>query len=296
MNIDKLLNELNIKHTCIGETSFESLGLLGANVNLKLCSFLADVKYLNIIGENTSVLLVPNEMTAVINHKGICKVDDPRYTFFLLHNHLLQNGEYHRPVFKTRIGSNCKISPLAHIAENNVILGNNIVIEEFVSIKENVTIGDNTIIRAGTIIGGEGFEQKRKSDTVLSLHHAGGVIIGSNVELQQINAVDKAIYPWDNTIIGDYCRTDNMVHIAHGVKMGKRILIAACTCVAGRVQMDDDVWIGPGVTLINGMHIGKGARVNIGSVATRDVEPGKAVTGNFAIDHDRFISNLKSIR
>ena len=42
--------------------------------------------------------------------------------------------------------------------------------------------------------------------------------------------------------------------------------------------------------------IGKGARVNIGSVATRDVEPGKAVTGNFAIDHDRFISNLKSIR
>ena len=78
--------------------------------------------------------------------------------------------------------------------------------------------------------------------------------------------------------------------------MGKRILIAACTCVAGRVQMDDDVWIGPGVTLINGMHIGKGARVNIGSVATRDVEPGKAVTGNFAIDHDRFISNLKSIR
>lgn len=296
MDIREILNEIGIDYKSSGNTRFDTLGLLGANVDMNICSFIVDARYKDNISDNVSVLLVPEDLANDIDVDGICIVDNPRLAFFSIHNFLCTKPDYVRREEKTVIGDNAQISDLAYIAEKNVVIGNNVTIEEFVSIKENVVIGDNCIIRAGSIIGGEGFEQKRTSDAVMAVKHAGGVVIGDNVELQQNNCVDKAIYPWDNTEIGDYCRTDNKVHIAHGVKMRKRVLIAACTCVAGRVTLEDDVWIGPGVTLINGMHVGKGARVNIGSVATKDVPEGNSVTGNFAIDHHKFIDYIKSIR
>ena len=299
MNISDILCDLDIKHVCDGNAEFESLGLLKSDTDKKICSFVVNEKYIKEMGSNISVLLTTDEVAKKIekgtNDIGVCVVDNPRYVFFKLHNYLCGREEYVQKKYDTAIGENCKISEFAYIAPQNVRIGNNVTIEEFVSIKENVSIGDNCIIRAGSVIGGEGFEQKRHGKEVLSVHHAGSVIIGDNVELQQGNFVDKAIYPWDYTLIDDYTRTDNNVYIAHADKIHKRVLIAACTCIAGRVEIEDDVWIGPGVTLINGMHIGKEARVNIGAVATRDVPEGEAVTGNFAIPHDKFIENIKKL-
>ncbi|SCJ97231.1 UDP-3-O-acylglucosamine N-acyltransferase [uncultured Eubacterium sp.] len=261
-----------------------------------MCSFLIDRKYERNIAESVCLLLVTETCRELQEHYNLCIVENPRLAFFMVHNHLAASKEYARPSFKSIIDTTAKISPLASIAKNNVEIGKNVIIEEFVSIKENTVIGDCSIIRAGTIVGGEGFEQKRTEGVVLSVKHAGGVVIGSEVELQQNNTVDKAIYPWDDTIIGNYCKTDNIVHIAHGMKMGERVFVAAHTCIAGRVTMGNDVWIGPGVTLINGIHVGDNARVNIGSVTTRDVAENKSVTGNFAIDHSVFIGNLKVLR
>lgn len=296
MNIDSILSELNVKHKCKRNSDFETLGLIESDTKKNICTFVAEKKYLSDFNSNVSVVITTEEVATEIENVGVCIVDNPRYTFFLLHNYLCKTEEYIRLAFKTKIGNKCSISDMSYIADKNVIIGDNVTIEEFVSIKENVVIGNNSIIRAGTIVGGIGFEQKRHGDTVMSVEHAGGVIIGENVELQQSNCIDRAIYPWDDTIIGDYCRTDNKVHIAHAVKMKPRVLIAACTCVAGRVVIGEDVWIGPGVTVINGIHIGKNARVNIGSVATKDVPENGAVTGNFAIEHKKFIENMKKIR
>lgn len=296
MLLDKITKELGIKAEYIGNQEFESMGLVKTHIDKKICSFLADIRYINDVSENVKLLLVTEAVAEKLDNYNLCIVKDPRLVFFKVHNFLLGDSNYKREDFKTVIGSDCKISKHAYIADKNVVIGNNVVVEEFVSIKEHVKIGDNSIIRAGTIIGGEGFEFKKEEGNSIPVKHGGGVNIGRNVELQQNNCVDKAIYPWDDTIIGDYCKTDNVVHIAHAVKMGRNVLIAAHTCVAGRVTMEDNVWIGPGVTLINGMTIGKNARVNIGSVATRDVEKGGAVTGNFAIEHSSFIENLKKIR
>ena len=116
------------------------------------------------------------------------------------------------------------------------------------------------------------------------------------MEFQQGNFVDKAIYPWDDTIIGENSKTDNNVHIAHADKIGKRVFIAASTCIAGRVEIGNDVWIGPGVTVTNGISIGDKAHISIGSVVTKSVKGGEKVTGNFAIEHAKFINYLRKIR
>lgn len=297
MLLSEILEQIpfNEGYRIINEKPFQYLALTASDISKPNCVFLDSEKYIENISDSVSMILTVERLVAELSNKhyGLCVVEKPRELFFELHNFLSDKNEYSRAEYMTTIGNDCCISPLSFISDVNVKIGNNVTIEEFVSIKKNVVIGDNAIIRAGTVIGGEGFEFKRIGSGMLPVKHLGGVIIGENVELQQNNCVDKAIYPWDDTIIGDNCKTDNMVHIAHAVKMKKNVLIAAHTCVAGRVTMEEDVWIGPGVTLINGMHIGKGARVNIGSVATKSVADHGSVTGNFAIEHQRFMRNLK---
>ena len=300
MKLTKILKaiEPNLKMMVQKEIEFDYLGLSNIKNKGTLCTFIDNEKYIDDIADRPVVMLTTSEIAQKYKEIPAVVVKDPRIWFFKVHNFLTTNNSYNyqRERFKNKIGINCKISASAHIAETNVVIDNNVTIEEFVSIKENTVIKDNVIIRAGTIIGGEGFEQKRTDESIISVEHAGGVVIGKNVEIQQNSCVDKAIFPWDNTVVGEDCKIDNLVHIAHAVKMGERIFVAAHTCVAGRVVIGDDVWIGPGVTIINNINIGNRAKISIGSVVTRSVATDERVTGNFAIEHSHYLKFLKSIR
>ena len=61
--------------------------------------------------------------------------------------------------------------------------------------------------------------------------------------------------------------------------------------VSGSVEVGDNVWIGPGVITTNGIRIGDGANITIGSVVIKDVDPKEKVAGNFAIPHSTFMYN-----
>ena len=127
-----------------------------------------------------------------------------------------QHGGYARARHATKIGKNCSISPLAVIAKENVIIGDNVVIEEFAVIRDNVTIGDNCVIHAGVKIGFNDFEYKKENGKLFTVAHYGGVILGEEVELHPNTCVNKALYPWDNTVIGDRCKIDMLVQVSHG--------------------------------------------------------------------------------
>ena len=227
---------------------------------------------------------------------GICIVENPRLTYFLLHNALCDAPDYARARFETKVAESAIISPLAYIAPNNVIIGENTVVEEFVSIKENTVIGDDCVIRTGTKIGGPGFEIKNDGTKTITVEHIGGVCIGNNVEIQQNSNVDKAIYPWDDTTISDHVRINSMVQIAHGDKIGRFTEIVAGASIQGRVQIGENVWIGPGSVIRNGISIGDNARVNMGAVVTLSVGPGEAVSGNFAIKHETMINSVRKYK
>lgn len=279
------------------EKEFDFLCLSSHELDMPCCIFIESEKFINNIPKHVTMILAPEELSSLLlnQHFGVCLIKQPRIVFFKLHNYLSQIEGYKRFNKKTTIGENCLINELSSIAEHNVSIGNDVIIEEFVVIRENTVIGDRSIIRSGSIIGGQGFEFKRQEKGVLSVEHVGGVIIGNDVELQYHNCVDCAIYPWDNTTIGDFVKIDNMVHIAHAVKIESNVMIAACSLIAGRTKVKKNVWIGPGVVISNGITIGDSARVNIGSVSTTNVTDGQSVTGNFAITHDKFIRNLKNI-
>jgi len=66
--------------------------------------------------------------------------------------------------------------------------------------------------------------------------------------------------------------------------------------ISGNVRVGNDVWIGPSAAISNGITIGDNCWVSLGSVVTKDVQAGSRVSGNFAIDHEKFIQFIKSIR
>ena len=299
MKLKTLIADMGILFECqsTNEEEVETLALASSNVGCTYGTFLDDKKYLDSLPKNARIVLTTKALERDVIAMGKCAivVKKPRIVFFELHNALKDNPLYAREKFETLIGENCQISKNAVISKNNVIIGNNVIIEDFVVIKENTVIKNNCIIRTGTIIGGEGFEHKRNGTEILSVKHLGGVILEEAVELQQSNCVDKAIYPWDNTIVGASTKTDNCVHIAHADKLGERVFIAACACLAGRVETGDDVWIGPGATIINGISIGDKAKISIGSVVTQSVSAGAQVTGNFAVEHRKFMKFIKRL-
>ena len=303
MLLSKELSRIGVECKCFDEKGFDSLGLAGYNDAKNVCTFLAAAKYATGLSDGISMILtsqkVYDELTEADRlggNYGICIVENPRLTYFLLHNALCDSEGYARPRFESKIAESAQISPLAYIAPYNVVIGKNTIIEEFVSIKENTTIGNECVIRTGTKIGGSGFEIKNDGTKTITVTHIGGVKIGNNVEIQQNSNVDKAIYPWDDTIIEDHVRINTLVQIAHGDKIGRFTEIVAHASIQGRVHIGENVWIGPGCVIRNGISIGDNARVNMGAVVTLSVPEGAAVSGNFAREHEKLIEEMRSYK
>lgn len=292
-----LLSEFALSEgeSILRDGTYDVMGILSARNEKKILSFIVDLKYMGEMqaNKNISCIICKKEMIAHLPEHitGVILSDDPCFCFWRLHN---EQGEK-RERFKTIIGQNCKISPLAYVAPENVKIGDNVVIEEFVSLKENTQIGNNVIIRAGCVIGGQGFEFKSMGQKPLyPVEHWGGVFIGDDVELQQLNNVSRAVFAWDDTVIGAGTKTDALVHVAHADKIGKQCRLTAGVTIGGSTKIGDRVWLGINAVISSSLQIGNDARISLGSVVTKNVESGQIVTGNFAIEHKQFINNLKA--
>lgn len=290
--ISEILKEIGVLDCrIIQEQPFDTLALCDASISWKFCTFSDSKKYLNSLSEQVAMLITTEEAAEKCDTEkmGLVIAENPRVLFFRLHNYLVTCDEYARAQVANCISPTAKISGQACVADHNVMIGDNVIIEPYVIIYPNVEIGANTIIRSGARIGGEGFEFKRVDDAVMAVTHAGGVKIGENVEIQNNTCVDKAIYPWDDTVIEDYVKIDNMVQIGHAVKIGKNTMVAANATFGGRTEIARDVWVGMGTTVRNGITIGEKARINMGAVVTQDIGKGEAVSGNFAMEHSNFL-------
>jgi UDP-3-O-[3-hydroxymyristoyl] glucosamine N-acyltransferase len=276
---------------------FDYLDFSNSKLNSKVLTFIEDERYIKNISNSITCIICKNENAKLLSGKyGILLSENPRLDFYLIHNFLSLNfKESNKKNFKTKIGKSCKISNKAIIGEKNTIIGNNVIIEDNTVIKNNVNIGNNCIIRSGSIIGGEGF-QFNKGKKRFFIEHCGGVTIGDNVEIQYNSCIDRALFLWDKTKVGDETKIDNLVHVEHAVKIGSNCLIAGNSCIGGSTTIGNNCWIGLSATISNGLVIGNNCRINIGAVVTKNINDNQSVSGNFAIEHSKFIDFIKKIR
>jgi UDP-3-O-[3-hydroxymyristoyl] glucosamine N-acyltransferase len=88
-----------------------------------------------------------------------------------------------------------------------------------------------------------------------------------------------------DTVVGRDVKIDNLVQIAHNVRVGAGTMIAALVGIAGSTRIGRRAWLGGRASAVNHLHIGDGARVTFGSTVTRDVDPGDTVSGYPARPH-----------
>lgn len=198
-----------------------------------------------------------------------------------------------------------KIHPSAAIGEN-VVMGKNVTIGAFVEIAAGCTIGDYAEIGSGTVIknadigshveigpntviGGTGFgyAKMKDSEAYAQFPHYGRVLIHDNVAIGSNSCIDRGSL--SDTVIEEGVKIDNLVHIAHNVRIGKNSLVIACSMIAGSTVIGENCWIAPASTIRNAITIGKGATVGLAATVTKDVEEGQTVMGSPATDMEEFL-------
>jgi len=181
-----------------------------------------------------------------------------------------------------KIGENVVLMPCVYVGEGAEI-GEGTFIYPNVSIREGVKIGKNCIIHCGTVIGSDGYGYVTIDGRHTKIPQTGTVEIHDNVEIGANVTIDRATI--EATVIGEGTKIDNLVQIAHNVKIGKHCLIVAQVGIAGSTKIGDFVTVA-GQAGIAG-HLNIGNRVVIGAQAgvIGNVPDGEVVSGFPARKH-----------
>jgi UDP-3-O-[3-hydroxymyristoyl] glucosamine N-acyltransferase len=173
------------------------------------------------------------------------------------------------------IGKGTIIQPGTFIG-NNVKIGENCIIHSNVSIYDYSEIGDNVIIHSNSVIGADAYYFQKKPAGYRKMESCGKVIIGNNVEIGALCAIDKG---FGNTIIGDGTKLDNHVQVGHDTKIGKNCLIGSHSAIAGVTVIEDDVILWAKVAVNKDLIIGKGAVILATSGVDKNLEGNKVYFG-----------------
>ncbi len=243
---------------------------------------------------NAVCLLVPENFDAEFS--SVIKVKNPKLAFAkiaeklhpfnwrtnnihetaIVASDILEFRAYFVGAFVT-IGENCIAGEGAQILDgarigNDVLIGKRSIIHSNVVIYDNVEIGSDCEIHAGAVIGGDGFGFVRDgANGYIKFPQIGTVVIEDNVEIGANSCVDRGAL--GETRIGEGTKIDNLVQIAHNVRIGKRVVIAAQTGISGSTVIEDDCVIGGQVGM------GDHAKVLSGAIigSQGGVLPGKIV-------------------
>jgi len=191
------------------------------------------------------------------------------------------------------IGEGTLIQPNCFIG-NNVHIGSNCLIHANVSIYDNAVIGDGVTIHSGAVLGADAFYYKKRETGFDKLLSGGRVIIKDHVDIGALCTIDKGVS--GDTIIGEGSKLDNQVHVGHDTQIGKRVLIAAQSGIAGCVVIEDDVVIWGQVGIASGITIKEKAVIFAQSGVGRTLEGGKSYLGTPAEDSKKKFRELASIR
>ena len=192
------------------------------------------------------------------------------------------------------IGQNVRIGAGTEIGANSVI-GPGVSIGRGCRIGSNVTVGfalvgDRVRILSGAVIGEEGFGVAGSASGAIDVPQLGRVIIQDGVTIGANACIDRGAY--DDTVIGENTKIDNLVQVGHNNQIGRNCVIAAHSGLSGSCVLGDGVMFGGAVGVSDHMHIGAGARVAARSGVMHTIPPGETWCGTPAKPIRRFMREV----
>ena len=142
---------------------------------------------------------------------------------------------------------------------------------------ECADIGEDVVIYSGVRIGQSGFGFAPTKTGHVKIPQVGQVVIGNDVEIGANSCIDRG--STDNTVIGDGTFLDNLVHVAHNVKIGKHCAIAGQVGIAGSAVIGDYVAFGGKASVAGHLEVGNHAKLAAKSGVTKSLPGNETYAG-----------------
>lgn len=194
---------------------------------------------------------------------------------------------------EAKIGEGVYIGPFAVVGRCSI--GAHSVIHGHVYLYDGVEIGSHVTIHAGTVVGADGYGYSRNERGELEkFPHVGKVVIENHVEIGTNTSIDRGTL--GETRLCEGCKIDNLVHIAHNVRVGRHAAVIANAMIGGSTSIGDEAWIAPSAALMNGIQIGEKTTVGMGAVVTKSIPDGETWTGVPARPLKEFVDIQKKLK
>ena len=173
------------------------------------------------------------------------------------------------------IGAQSHVGEDAHVGEGTwlkprVVLG------------DACRIGARGIVHSGAVIGADGFGFAPDHGRWTKIEQLGGVLIGDDVEIGANTCIDRGAL--DDTVIEEGVKLDNLVQIAHNVRVGAHSAFAGCVGVAGSAKIGRHCTAGGGAIILGHLELVDHVHITAATVVTRSIlKPGQ-YSGLFPID------------
>ena len=194
------------------------------------------------------------------------------------------------PLFHPERPAEARVHQTAVIG-SGVVLGAQVTLEPYVVIGPGVTIADGVHVGAHSVVG-DGSRIGERSHLHPHVVLYAGTTVGRDVvihsgarigsdgfgfEIGANSTIDRGSL--GDTVVGAGVKIDNLVHIAHNVRVGAHSMLAALVGIAGSTRIGRGAWLGGQSGVCNQAELGDGVRVAVQTGVTRDVPAGETVSG-----------------
>jgi UDP-3-O-[3-hydroxymyristoyl] glucosamine N-acyltransferase len=278
----------SVEGACVGPITGIAALAEAASADL---SFLGNAKYADAVAASKAgAILVPAAFAGrPAAGQAFLRVDNPSYALALLCG-VLEARLWPRPpagihasavvAASAKVDASAHVGPLCVIGEGAVVAAGAVLEARcFVGarasvgpdcwLKPGVTIGDYCVLGArcrlqsGAVIGSDGFGYEPVKGEIQRIPQIGNVVLEDDVEVGANSTLDRARF--SRTVVGRGTKIDNLVQIAHNVRIGRQCLITAQVGIAGSTTLGDHCVLG-GQSGVAG-HLTLGDRVKLGAQA-----------------------------
>lgn len=176
------------------------------------------------------------------------------------------------------IGPNCVIGDNCSIGKGSRLVAS-------VTLADDVVIGARCIVHPGAIIGCDGFGNAMSASGWVKVPQVGGVRIGDDVEIGANTTIDRGAI--EHTVIENGVRLDNLVQIAHNVRIGEHSALAAMTGISGSTVIGKRCMFGGQTGTVGHLSICDDVIVTGKSMVTKDISEPGTYSGGFAAEEAR---------
>ena len=198
------------------------------------------------------------------------------------------------------IGDGAVVGARSVIGANSVIgddvrIGEDCLLHANVTIYHRCVVGDRAILHSSCVIGADGFGFAPDQGCWEKIPQIGRVMIGDDVEIGACTTIDRGAL--EDTVVEEGVKLDNLIQVAHNVRIGAHTAIAACTGIAGSTKIGRNCTIGGAAMIFGHIEIADGTRISTNTLITKSLtKPGTYTSALPFSEHEVWLKNAVHMR